>query len=280
MEDEEGFCQTGSLARVSGFDLHFGEEEPLVGTGGSGTIFFMQCNLACEFCQNWEVSHGHACGQRGTSVTVPDLARIMLDLQERGAENINLVTPSHVVPQILEALVMAADQGLTLPLVYNTGSYDSPETLALLDKVVDIYLPDVKFWDKEAAKTYIHAGDYPKIARKAVRIMYEQVGDLVTDERSMAQRGVLVRHLVMPGGIAGTRQWMRFLADLSPDMYVNVMGQYHPCGRASQFPALARSVTPEEVEQAKQAARDAGLTRLDDRESRLLEALMQRMSQD
>jgi putative pyruvate formate lyase activating enzyme len=202
----------------------------------------------------------------------------MLDLQEKGAENINLVTPSHVVPQILEALVLAVPQGLTLPLVYNTGSYDSQESLALLDGVVDIYLPDVKCWDTEAARIYLHAKDYPETARKAVRTMHNQVGDLVVDPQGKARRGVLVRHLVMPGDLAGTRHWMRFLADLSPNMYVNVMGQYRPCGQAAEFPKLARAVTAEEVQQARQEAINAGLTRLDDRESRLMEILLQRLS--
>lgn len=267
--DNTGFCRTGRYARISGHELHFGEETPLVGPdrpggpGGSGTIFFMQCPLACEFCQNWRVSHGHKCSYRGTEVSADTLAGIMVKLQRRGAANINFVTPTHVVPQILEALVIAADSGLRIPLVYNTGSYDSPETIELLRDIVDIYLPDLKFHDPEAARAYTMAEDYPEVARKAVRDMHSQVGDLQLDDRNMAQRGLLVRHLVMPGEIAGTRPWMRFLAGLSTDTYVNIMGQYHPCGNAMNHPALARNVTKKEVTQARQEALQAGLTRLE-----------------
>ena len=264
--DETGLCQTGRLARVASFNLHFGEEDPLVGAGGSGTIFFAGCNLLCAFCQNHDISHTVA---GATPVAPNQLAYIMLQLQEAGAHNVNLVTPSHVVPQVLEALVLAADQGLRLPLVYNSSGYDAPETLALLDGVVDIYMPDAKFWDAEPAARYCAAPDYPERAREAIAAMHAQVGDLALDERGVATRGLLVRHLVMPGGRAGTAAWMRFLAGLSPATYVNVMDQYRPCGRAGEFPEIARGVSATEYALALDAAREAGLTRLDDRRSRL-----------
>ncbi|NCC24619.1 MAG: radical SAM protein [Deltaproteobacteria bacterium] len=277
LAEEEGFCRTGRLSRVASYDLHFGEEAPLVGRSGSGTVFFMQCNLACEFCQNWDISHGHECGVRGAEVDAKGLARIMLDLQNRGAVNINLVTPSHVVPQILEALILAAEGGLRLPLVYNSGGYDLPETLELLRDVVDIYLPDVKIWDPDLAGAWLEARDYPERARAAVATMHRQVGNLRIDEKKVARQGVLVRHLVLPEDAAGTGEWMKFLADLSHDMYVNVMGQYRPCGRAGSYPALSRAVWPEEVEAARVMARQAGLSRLDDRESDLVERLFRRL---
>lgn len=270
--DKKGFCRTGRLARVSGFDLHFGEEAPLVGERGSGTIFFTGCNLACEFCQNWDISHPWE--KEGTEVTSEQLAWIMLELQSKGALNINLVTPSHVVPQILEALVIAADKGLSLPLVYNTGAYDDPDTLDLLNGVVDIYMPDTKIWDAGRAKAYLNAGDYPQTSRKALKLMHAQVGDLEAEENGIAYRGLLVRHLVLPENAAGTRQWMRFLAGLSKDTYVNVMGQYHPCGRADKYPELSRPVTREEIKNAETEAARAGLIRLDERGSNWIRLLL------
>jgi putative pyruvate formate lyase activating enzyme len=268
---ELGFCGTGRLARVASFNLHFGEEEPLVGTGGSGTIFFAQCNLACEFCQNWDISHQ---GDDATEVAPNQLAFIMLELQRAGAHNINFVTPSHIVPQILEALPEAIEGGLNLPLVYNSGGYDSLETLALLDGVVDIYMPDAKFAEPEHAKRFCQAADYPEQAKAAIAEMHRQVGDLSLDERGVAQQGLLVRHLVMPGGLAGTGDWMEFLAGLSTNTYVNIMDQYRPCGRAHNYPELSRSITPQEYDEAKREALDAGITRLDRRESRMVWRLL------
>lgn len=278
LEDEScGFCRTGRLARVSGFDLHFGEEAPLVGESGSGTIFFSGCNLGCEFCQNWEISRDLETSVPGTAVTSEQLAWIMLELQKRGALNINLVTPSHVIPQILEALLLAADCGLNLPLVYNSSGYDVPESLNLLDGIVDMYMPDTKIWDPDRAKRYLNARDYPQAARKALKRMHKQVGDLETDESGIARKGLLVRHLVLPENAAGTRQWMHFLAGLSKDTYVNVMGQYHPCGRADKYPELSRTVTGGEVEKAKAEAARAGLSRLDKRESGLIRELLRKL---
>jgi putative pyruvate formate lyase activating enzyme len=253
-------CRTGRLAVVSSAFPHHGEEDCLRGTGGSGTIFFGWCNLRCSFCQNWELS---AEGE-GREVTAAQLAKLMLQLQERGCHNINLVSPSHVVAQILEALVIAVASGLRLPLVYNTGAYDSLTALGLLDGVIDIYMPDFKFWEPACAQRYAKAEDYPEVARAAIREMHRQVGPLALDERGIAQRGVLLRHLVMPNGVAGTREIMQWVArELSPDTYVNIMAQYHPAGRAADFPELRSRVSTFEFQRAVEDARAAGLHRLD-----------------
>ena len=263
-EGETGFCRTGKLALVSSFNAHFGEEAPLVGQNGSGTIFFTHCNLRCNFCQNFEISH---LGQ-GVEVTGRQLADIMLHLQEEGCHNINFVTPSHVVPQILAATLLAARNGLSIPLVYNTGGYDKVETLALLDGVIDIYMPDFKFWDNAVAEKTCQAPDYREVACAALREMYRQVGDLEMDENNLARRGLLVRHLVLPGGLAGTREVMRFIAqEISKRTYVNIMPQYRPCGLADQVAELARSLSPDTFRAAVQAAIEEGITRLDNRRS-------------
>jgi putative pyruvate formate lyase activating enzyme len=277
LADETGLCNTGRLARVASYNLHFGEEDPLVGAGGSGTIFFAGCNLLCAFCQNYDISHP---GTDATEVTADQLAWIMLDLQKAGAHNVNLVTPSHVVPQILAALVLAAEGGLSLPLVYNSSGYDALTTLALLDGVVDIYMPDAKFWDAKPAARYCSAPDYPERAREAIAEMHRQAGDLTLDENGVAVRGLLVRHLVMPKGLAGTAHWTRFLAGLSPDTYVNVMDQYRPCGEAGNFSEIARGVSATEYALALDAARAAGLTRLDDHRARLVYRLLNRLGRD
>jgi putative pyruvate formate lyase activating enzyme len=265
--DEQGHCQNGRLARLASFHQHYGEEAPLVGEGGSGTIFFAGCNLTCVFCQNYDISH---LVDDAMEVTPEQLAGVMRSLQDKGAHNINFVTPSHVVPQILEALHHAVDMGLEIPLVYNSSGYDKVSTLGLLDGVVDIYMPDVKFWDEEPAQKYCEVPDYAERARAAIKEMHRQVGDLQLDERGVARQGLLVRHLVMPDELAGTRQWMRFLAEeISRDTYVNVMDQYRPCGAAATFPELLKEITPGEFERARREALDAGLHRLDDRENRM-----------
>jgi len=262
LEGEQGFCQTGRKAMVSSAGPHFGEESPLVGSHGSGTIFFSSCNLLCSFCQNYDISHL----REGAEVGPDALAGAMLQLARGGCHNINLVTPSHVVPQILEALVPAVEGGLDVPLVYNTGGYDSVETLRLLDGVVDIYMPDFKFWDNAWAERFCYAGDYRERATEALREMHRQVGDLEIDEAGVAVRGLLVRHLVMPGGVAGTEEVMRFLAaEISRDTYVNVMDQYRPCWEANKTPAINRRITGKEYEEALDMARKAGLHRLDNR---------------
>ncbi len=256
----EPFCRTGRRAVVSSCFAHHGEEACLRGQNGSGTIFFTHCNLRCEFCQNFDVSwegHGH-------EATAERLAGMMLSLQRSGCHNVNFVTPSHVVPQILEALVLAADEGLRLPLVYNTGCYDRRETLELLDGAVDVYMPDFKFWDPEVARELAHAEDYRDVACAAVRQMHRQVGDLVIDEQGLARRGLLVRHLVMPNGLAGTPQVMRFLArEVSAETFVNLMPQYRPAGYARRHESIRRPLTLDEFEAALAAARAEGIHRFD-----------------
>jgi len=257
---ETGICNTAERAWVSSFNPHFGEESPLVGSHGSGTIFFTHCNLLCAFCQNFEISH---LGE-GRPVTGDQLASIMLELQKSGCHNINFVTPSHVVAQILQGLKPAAEAGLRIPLVYNSGGYDKVETLRLLDGIVDIYMPDFKFWEPEVARNACNAPDYPDRARRALKEMHRQVGDLVVDGDGIARRGLLVRHLVLPHGQAGTRDILRFIAEeISTETYVNIMRQYRPCGRAADIAALADYPTPEEFDAALEAARQAGIHRLD-----------------
>ncbi|HWP01730.1 MAG TPA: radical SAM protein [Methylococcus sp.] len=255
-------CRTGELAVVYGWGPHHGEEDPLRGWNGSGTIFFSWCNLRCVFCQNWEISQRG----EGRQTTPEELAAMMLDLQRRDCHNINLVTPSHVVAQILGAVLIAARRGLRLPLVYNTGGYDSPEALALLDGVIDIYMPDMKYGDSATAHRYSHVRDYWEVNCAAVKEMHRQVGDLQLDDRGLAYRGLLVRHLVLPEGLAGTEKVLSFLArEISPDTYLNLMDQYFPCYRAYDYPPLARSITAEEYRQALEIARRCGLQRLDRR---------------
>jgi len=258
---ETGFCGSGREALVASYGKHFGEERLLVGYGGSGTIFFANCNLGCIFCQNYDISHlGY-----GQPVGPQRLADMMIDLQRRGAHNINLVTPTHFLPQILEALVIAARRGLKLPLVYNCGGYESVAALRLLDGIVDIYMPDAKYSDGEVAQQLSRAPDYPQRMKAAIAEMHRQVGDLRINEDGIAEHGLLVRHLVLPNNLAGTAAIMHFLANLSPDTYVNVMAQYRPCYRASEVEQISRRPTVEEYRQAVQAALDAGLHRLDER---------------
>jgi putative pyruvate formate lyase activating enzyme len=264
LSGESAVCVTGRHARVSSYFAHFGEEDCLRGTRGSGTIFFSGCNLRCVFCQNFEIS----CQAEGEDTPPEKLAGMMLALQERGCHNINLVTPEHVVPQILEALLLAANVGLVLPLVYNTGAYDSLESLRLMDGVVDIYMPDFKFWEPAMARRYLHAPDYPEAARKAIKEMHRQVGPLVIDDEGVARRGLLLRHLVMPDNICGTREIMQWVArELGTDTYVNIMPQYHPAGKVTepQYPEINGCLAHEEFRQAMEAAREVGLFRLDAR---------------
>lgn len=255
-----GVCRTGARAWVSSFGPHYGEESPLVGKNGSGTIFFTHCNLLCLFCQNYEISHGGD----GDAVTDGQLAAVMMSLQERGCHNINLVTPSHVVPQIVAALEIAAGEGLRLPVVYNSSGYDAVDTLRMLDGLVDIYMPDVKFWSETLAKDACDAPDYPAVVRESVREMHRQVGDLVIDPDGIARRGMLVRHLILPNGLADTAAVMRFIAEeISSNTYVNLMPQYRPCGRAAEVKGLGGFPSQGDFDAAVRAARDAGLSRLD-----------------
>ena len=263
--EELGACKTSVRAAVASYHPHLGEESPLSGWRGSGTIFFSQCNLRCQFCQNYDISQGG----HGREVEPQDLGVMMLALQEQGCHNVNLVSPTHVVAPILAALLVAALAGLRLPLIWNTGGYDSLAALMLLDGVVDIYMPDMKYADENVAHKYSKARHYPVVNQAAVREMHRQVGDLVVDEDGVALRGLLVRHLVLPEGLAGTSEIARFLAEeLSRDTYVNVMEQYRPCYRAGELPPLDRRITRAEHEQALEQAREAGLHRFDRRELR------------
>ncbi|MBE9512998.1 MAG: radical SAM protein [Chloroflexi bacterium] len=257
---ESGKCHITSRVMVSSYGPHFGEEAPLVGRRGSGTIFFTYCNLRCVFCQNYTISQ---LGE-GTEVGREELARMMLSLQSKSCHNINLVSPTHVVPYILDALELAVSMGLYLPLVYNSGGYDSVETLELLDGIVDIYMPDMKYSDEKTAEQLSGIKDYPKLNRAAIREMHRQVGDLQIDDEGVAQRGLLVRHLVLPNRLAGTQEVVRFLArEVSTNTYLNVMAQYHPCHKAFDIPLLARPVSGQEFSEAIDLARRQGLNRLD-----------------
>ncbi|MBN2564383.1 MAG: radical SAM protein [Candidatus Eisenbacteria bacterium] len=258
---ELGFCRTGASPIVSSFGPHFGEEAPLVGRHGSGTIFLTNCNLRCLFCQNCDVSQ---LGQ-GTAVTVERLAGMMLELQRQGCHNINWVTPTHQTAALVEALAIARDGGLTVPIVYNCGGYESVETLRLLEGIVDIYMPDAKYGDNATGERLSSVADYWDRCRHALAEMYRQVGDLQIDSRGVATRGLLVRHLVLPEDLAGTLIVMKYIAGLSANTYVNVMAQYRPQFHAHEVSELRRAVTVAEYEQAVQAAREAGLHRLDDR---------------
>lgn len=255
-----GACKTGELAKVSSYGPHLGEENPLRGLRGSGTIFFTRCNLRCQYCQNHDISQTDA----GYEVEPEELAAMMLDLQGRGCHNINFVSPSHVVPQILAGVLIAAQAGLYIPLVYNTGGYDSMTMLQLLDGVVDIYMPDMKYADGKIGQRYSKIPNYPQANQSAVKEMHRQVGDLKFDERGIATRGLLVRHLVLPNNLAGTDQIVRFLAEeISSNTYLNLMDQYRPKFRAQNIKYLNRPITRNEYQQTVDWARAVGLSRLD-----------------
>jgi putative pyruvate formate lyase activating enzyme len=257
-----GACRTGLRARVSSYGPHLGEEDPLRGWRGSGTIFFTRCNLRCQYCQNHDISQT----DRGEEVEPQELAAMMLELQAAGCHNINFVSPSHVVAQILAAVAIAAQAGLQLPLVYNTGGYDSLQALALLDGVIDIYMPDMKYADPQVGKRYSKVPAYPQANQTAVKEMHRQVGDLQIDQKGLATRGLLVRHLVLPGGLAGTEAVVRFLAEeISSHTYLNLMDQYRPAYKAASYPELNRRITAAEYRQAILLAHAAGLHRLDER---------------
>ena len=259
-----GVCKSGRYARIASAFPHFGEEDCLRGWNGSGTIFFGWCNLRCVFCQNFETSQFG----EGAEVSAAELASIMVDLQSAGCHNVNFVTPEHVVPQILEALPIAIERGLRLPLVYNTSAYDSLESIQLMDGIVDVYMPDFKLWHTEHCRNYLVASDYADAARAAIAAMHAQVGALEVDEEGLALRGVLVRHLVMPGLLDDTREIVRWLAALSSDTYVNVMDQYYPAHKAATLPrfsSINRHLHASEFEEALEAAEAAGLWRLDTR---------------
>ncbi len=254
--DKLGFCRSGLNPIISSVSPHHGEEPPLSGTKGSGTVFFTNCNLRCVYCQNYPISQMG----NGEERTPGELACQMLWLQEQGCHNLNLVTPTHFVPQILKALGIAMQRGFNLPIVYNTSGYESMETLRLLDGIVDIYLPDMRYSDNAAAMKYSIAPDYPEINRAAIKEMYRQVGNLVLDEQGIAKQGLIIRHLVLPGNIAGTEGVMKFLAEeISKDVSISLMSQYFPAYRAREFNEINRRITTEEYEKAYQIMLKYGL---------------------
>ena len=260
LEGDLGVCKTGARAQVSSYFAHHGEEHPISGKRGSGTIFFACCNLRCVYCQNADISQLSF----GREVTAESLARMMIYLDSRGCHNINFVSPSHNVPQILAGVQLAVQMGLAIPLLYNTGGYDSLEMLSLLDGVVDIYMPDMKYGDESTAWKYSLVKNYPEVNQRAVLEMQRQVGDLKMDERGIAYRGLLIRHLVLPNHLAVSEKILKFLAEkVSKNVYLNIMAQYHPAHRACDFPELNRRIHPEEYQEVLQLAKDLGLSRLD-----------------
>jgi len=257
LKGEVGECRVGRWALVSSFGPHFGEESVLRGTRGSGTVFFAGCNLRCKYCQNYSISQL----LDGYAVSAEQLAQIFLRVQEMGCHNLNLVTPSHVVAQILEALLIAVEKGFRLPIVYNTSAYDSVQALRLLHGIVDIYMPDLKYSDSRTAEKYSGIKNYWEVARVAFREMHRQVGDLVVED-GLAKRGLLIRHLVLPNGIAGSKKVLEFIAsELSRDSWVNVMAQYYPAYKAREYPELSRPITSQEYKEAVAYARKLGIHR-------------------
>lgn len=257
---DTGFCRTGDKPFVASWGPHFGEERPLVGRFGSGTIFFSWCNLGCIFCQNWTISH---LGE-GNEITHEKLAELMLELQNTGCHNINLVTPTHQMPMILHSMAIASERGLNIPIVYNCGGYEAIESLRILDSIIDIYMPDFKYANPEPALKYSKAKDYPETAKAAIKEMHRQVGDLIINDKGIAVRGLLVRHLLLPEGVAGTKEIVKFIADeISPNTYINIMDQYYPCYKAFEHPPLDRRITTKEYSEAIKMAMDAGLKRIE-----------------
>ena len=257
LEDEKGFCNSGSRIMVSSAEPHFGEEPPLVGRYGSGTIFFTNCNLRCVLCQNYYISQ---LGE-GQEIESEQLAGIMLELQKAGCHNINFVSPTHYIPQILDSLLIAVKSGLRIPLVHNCGGYESIESLKLLDGVFDIYMPDIKYGDNDMGEKYSNAPNYFDVVTAAVSEMHRQVGDLGINQEGIAERGLLIRHLVLPGNLAGTEKVVEFVSRLSKNTYINIMAQYRPQNKASDYPELNRMISSEEFMNAISLAEKAGLRR-------------------
>jgi len=256
LKDKKGFCKTGLKAKVYSFMPHHGEEPPISGKSGSGTIFFSNCNMSCVYCQNYEFSQK----EQGREVDSEELSKIMLELQEIGCHNINFVTPTHVMPQILKALELAVPKGLKIPLVYNTGGYESAEMIKLLDGIVDIYLPDMRYADSDTAMKYSGADDYPQYNQTALQEMHRQVGIADIDCEGIIKRGIIIRHLILPGNISGTDKIMKFIAEsLSKDTYISLMSQYMPCYKASQFKEINRRITHQEYQDAQEAMHKYGL---------------------
>ncbi len=259
LNNERGVCRAGALPFVSAAHPHFGEEPPLVGFGGSGTIFLTWCNLRCIFCQNYDISHTG----EGSETSVEELSSMMISLQRQGCHNINFVTPTHQAASIAEALPRAIELGLELPLVYNCGGYEKVETLKLLEGIFDIYMPDIKYSDNATALELSGAPDYFDIAKAAVIEMHRQVGDLTIDRNGIARRGLIIRHLLLPNGASGVKEVARFIArEVSPDTYVNLMDQYRPAYRAYENKKVSRRITVKEFEEALETAREEGLRRI------------------
>lgn len=259
LKDEKGFCQLSYLPMVSACHPHFGEEPPLVGKYGSGTIFFTSCNLACVYCQNYEISQLRI----GQEVPFERLAKMMIELQNMGCHNINLVTPTSQVPAIIRSLSLAIERGLKLPLVYNSNAYDSVEVLKILDGIIDIYMPDLKYSDNKIALKYSNASKYFETIKAAIKEMHCQVGDLIIDDKGIVIKGLLVRHLVLPNNLAGTKKIVKFLAEeISKNTFLNIMDQYWPTWKAFQYPELSRKITDEEFQEAINEAKEVGLKRL------------------
>ncbi|HPZ06991.1 MAG TPA: radical SAM protein [Candidatus Eremiobacteraeota bacterium] len=265
MKGEKGYCGADENMIVSSSGPHYGEESPLVGRGGSGTIFLAHCNLKCNFCQNYDISH-HS---RGMKTTPEELALIMMDLEREGCHNINFVTPTHYLPQIIKGIKIGAEKGLSIPIVWNCGGYERADMLKLLHGIVDIYMPDFKFWDEEIALKLVKTKDYRDRTIEAFKEMHRQVGDLKIDKNGLARGGMLIRHLVLPDNMAGTREVMRFIAkEISTSSYVNIMDQYRPCFEATTVKGMDRRPTGEEYKRAVKEAQEEGIKRLDRREDR------------
>ncbi len=254
-KSNNGFCRTGYKPKVASYNLHHGEEPPISGYRGSGTIFFSGCPMRCVFCQNYPISQY----LHGNEITIEELADYMISLQKRGAHNINLVTPTHFVPQFVEALSIAVDKGLTIPIVYNSGGYENLEVLKLLDGIIDIYLPDMKYGNDEMAKKYSGIKDYVKINQQAIIEMYRQVGDLVLDENGVAIKGLIIRHLVLPNNISGTDKILKFIANLSNTISISLMSQYFPAYKAPEIAELSQRITEKEYENATSLMEKLGL---------------------
>lgn len=258
LEGRYGVCRSTNELMISSAAPHYGEEPPLVGRRGSGTVFFTSCNLKCLFCQNYDISHL----RHGRRISTSQLAEIMIGLQRGGCHNINLVTPTHMTPHIVEGVAMAAERGLSIPIVYNCGGYESIQTLKLLEDIVDIYMPDIKYADNETARRYSGAPMYWDVVRPAIREMFRQVGDLTVDEQGIARRGLLIRHLVLPNRLAGSRAVLDFIArDVSINSYVNIMDQFRPAYRAIHYPELSRTIKTTEFAEAVDYAYSIGLRR-------------------
>jgi putative pyruvate formate lyase activating enzyme len=252
---EVGFCKAGNKPMVAGYHAHFGEEPPISGYKGSGTIFFTHCGLRCVFCQNYPISQK----EEGREVSIEELAGMMLELEAKGCHNINFVTPTHYMPRILEAVFFAREKGFNLPLVYNCGGYESLEALKILDGIIDIYMPDMKYSDDGAARKFSFAPDYFEVSKKAVKEMFSQVGTLKT-EKGIAPKGLLIRHLVLPNGLAGSESIFDFIVkEISPDTFVNIMAQYYPCHLAEKFPELNRRISAKEYMEVIRYAQKTGL---------------------